>query len=193
MTKARAGMTGEANMPEYVVTRWYRAPELLLSCARHDSAIDMWAVGCILAEMLGRKPLFPGRDFIHTLNLVCKVVGTPSDEDINMLQSDGARMYMSTMPHRQRASFSHIFQSTDPLALDLLDKLLMFRPDQRLTAAEALQHPYLAPFHDPNDEPIFMSPLPPEPEIDTMPINQVRAEVAKEIFYYNPDLQSVMT
>ena len=60
-------------MTEYVVTRWYRAPELLLSCAEYTAAIDVWSVGCIFAELLGRKPLFPGKDYVHQLDLITKV------------------------------------------------------------------------------------------------------------------------
>ena len=52
-------------MTEYVVTRWYRAPELLLSCDEYGPSIDVWSVGCIMAELLGRKPLFPGKDYIE--------------------------------------------------------------------------------------------------------------------------------
>merc|ERR1719158_1527483 len=67
-------------MTEYVVTRWYRAPELLLSCADYTAAIDVWSVGCIFAELLGRKPLFPGKDYVHQLNLITRVLGSPSEE-----------------------------------------------------------------------------------------------------------------
>ncbi len=56
-------------MTEYVVTRWYRAPELLLSCEHYTAAIDMWSVGCILAELLGRKPLLPGKDYVDQLKV----------------------------------------------------------------------------------------------------------------------------
>jgi serine/threonine protein kinase len=60
-------------MTEYVVTRWYRAPELLLSCEEYTASIDVWSVGCIFAELLGRKPLFPGKDYIHQLKLIIQV------------------------------------------------------------------------------------------------------------------------
>ena len=60
-------------MTEYVVTRWYRAPELLLSCEDYSASIDVWSVGCIFAELLGRKPLFPGKDYIHQLKLIIQV------------------------------------------------------------------------------------------------------------------------
>jgi len=85
-------------MTEYVVTRWYRAPELLLSCAEYTAAIDIWSCGCIFAELLGRKPLFPGRDYVHQLNLITRVLGTPSDEDLAFVDSEKAKGYLKAMP-----------------------------------------------------------------------------------------------
>ena len=85
------------------------------------------AVGCILSEMLGRKPLFPGRDFIHTLNLVCKVIGSPSREDICAFPSDKAQKYLDTMPFQPKVSFQQLFPEADSRAVDLLDRLLTFK------------------------------------------------------------------
>ena len=89
----------EANLTEYVVTRWYRAPELLLSSKHYTSAIDMWSVGCIFAELLGRRPLFAGDDYLHQLQLVCEVLGTPTDEDMAfMRESSASRFLRSSSP-----------------------------------------------------------------------------------------------
>lgn len=60
-------------MTEYVVTRWYRAPELLLNSSDYTAAIDVWSVGCIFMELMNRKPLFPGRDHVHQMNLLTEV------------------------------------------------------------------------------------------------------------------------
>lgn len=69
-----ARTTSETNfMTEYVVTRWYRAPELLLNCSKYTAAIDIWSVGCILAEILTRVPLFPGKNYLQQLLLITKV------------------------------------------------------------------------------------------------------------------------
>ena len=70
------------DLTEYVVTRWYRAPEIMLSVQNYNEAIDVWSVGCIFGEMLGRKPLFPGNDYIHQLKLITKFIGKPSEEDL---------------------------------------------------------------------------------------------------------------
>ena len=68
----------ERPMTEYVVTRWYRAPELILTRS-YNASIDIWSAGCILAEMLGRKPIFPGKDYVDQLQVICKLIGTPAE------------------------------------------------------------------------------------------------------------------
>lgn len=72
----------EKMLPRYVVTRWYRAPEIMLSVQNYNEAIDVWSVGCIFGEMLGRKPLFAGNDYIHQLRLITTLIGKPSEEDL---------------------------------------------------------------------------------------------------------------
>ncbi|CAN0051556.1 unnamed protein product, partial [Choristocarpus tenellus] len=72
----------KGDLTEYVVTRWYRAPEIMLSVQNYNEAIDVWSVGCIFGEMLGRKPLFNGNDYIHQLKLITKLIGKPSEADL---------------------------------------------------------------------------------------------------------------
>jgi mitogen-activated protein kinase 7 len=75
-------------MTEYVATRWYRAPEIMLAFRNYTKAIDMWSVGCILAELLGQKPLFKGRDYVDQLNQILGVLGTPDDQTLSRIGSD---------------------------------------------------------------------------------------------------------
>lgn len=75
-------------MTEYVATRWYRAPEIMLAFRNYTKAIDMWSVGCILAELLGSKPLFKGRDYVDQLNQILGILGTPDDQTLNRIGSD---------------------------------------------------------------------------------------------------------
>merc|ERR1711904_195847 len=87
--------TGYAGfMTEYVVTRWYRAPEIMLSCQEYTKAIDIWSVGCIFAELLGRKPLFPGDDYIHQLQIICDKLGTPHEDELAFVTSEKAKRFM---------------------------------------------------------------------------------------------------
>jgi len=190
---ARSAASQEDNsgfMTEYVATRWYRAPEIMLTFKEYTKAIDVWSVGCILAEMLSGKPLFPGKDctlsssphpspsfpspllrlvanmsllnFLdhHQLTLILDVLGTPTMEDYYGIKSRRAREYIRSLPFKKKVPFRTLFPKTSDLALDLLEKLLAFNPVKRITVEEALKHPYLEPYHDPEDEPT----APPIPE-----------------------------
>jgi len=146
----------EANagfMTEYVATRWYRAPEIMLSFKCYTKAIDMWSVGCILAELLGGKPLFKGRDYVDQLNQILSILGTPDDETLTRIGSERALRYIRSLPKTQKIPFSELYPNANPLALDLLEKLLKFDPAERITVEEALAHPYLEAYHDVEDEP----------------------------------------
>lgn len=148
-------------MTEYVATRWYRAPEIMLTFQEYTTAIDVWSVGCILAEMLRAKPLFPGRDYHNQLWLIMDVLGTPSSEDYYNIKLKRAREYIRSLPFRKKAPLASLFPpETNPQAVDLMERLLTFNPQKRITVEEALLHPYLSLYHDPDDEP----ELPPIPE-----------------------------
>ncbi|NXY10939.1 MK15 kinase, partial [Pteruthius melanotis] len=141
-------------LTEYVATRWYRAPEILLASRNYTKGVDMWSIGCILGEMLLGKPLFPGTSTMNQIEQILRVIPAPSPEDILALQSEYKASVINHMSSRQRVAFEEIFPSSTPLpALDLLKKLLVFNPDKRLTAEEALRHPYVNRFHCPSREP----------------------------------------
>ncbi|KAH7931132.1 CMGC MAPK protein kinase [Leucogyrophana mollusca] len=144
-------------MTEYVATRWYRAPEIMLSFKMYTKAVDVWAVGCILAELLTGKALFPGRDYGHQLDLILDVIGTPTLAEFYSITSRRSRDYIRALPIRKRKNFSSLFPKASPDAIDFLQKTLTFDQKRRLTVDEALQHPYLSAYHDPEDEPIVAS------------------------------------
>ncbi|KAF9455914.1 kinase-like domain-containing protein [Collybia nuda] len=157
---AKEANEGSTFMTEYVATRWYRAPEVMLTFKEYTRAIDMWSVGCVLAEMLNGKPLFPGRDYHHQLSLILDILGTPSLDDFYAISSERSKEYLRALPFRKRKSFNHLFPKANPLAIDLMEKCLAFSPKRRITVGEALRHPYLQPYHDPEDEP-YAEPLDP--------------------------------
>ncbi|KAF2314793.1 hypothetical protein GH714_033589 [Hevea brasiliensis] len=128
---------------DYVATRWYRAPELCGSFfSKYTPAIDIWSIGCIFAEVLTGKPLFPGKNVVHQLDLMTDLLGTPSLDTISRVRNDKARKYLTTMRKKQPVPFAQKFPNADPLALRLLERLLAFDPKDRPTAKEALADPY---------------------------------------------------
>ncbi|PWZ02596.1 putative mitogen-activated protein kinase MpkA [Testicularia cyperi] len=141
-------------MTEYVATRWYRAPEIMLSFQNYTTAIDIWSVGCILAELLGGRPIFKGRDYVDQLNQILHYLGTPSEETLRRVGSPRAQDYIRSLPYQPRIPFQKLYPQANPLALDLLEKMLEFDPAKRISCEEALQHPYLSVWHDPADEPL---------------------------------------
>ena len=94
-------------------------------------ALDVWSVGAIFAELLGRKPLFPGKDYVHQLNLIFEVVGSPEEADIASIESAMARRYVLSLPQRKGVPLERLFPSASPAALDLLRGLLAVRRRQQ--------------------------------------------------------------
>ncbi|GAY54716.1 hypothetical protein CUMW_158870 [Citrus unshiu] len=122
---------------DYVATRWYRAPELCGSFfSKYTPAIDIWSIGCIFAELLTGRPLFPGRNVAHQLDLVTDLLGTPSAESIAGIRNEKAKRYLSSLRRKWAVPFSHKFPGADPLALRLLQRLLAFDPKDRPSAEE---------------------------------------------------------
>jgi mitogen-activated protein kinase 15 len=149
----------EAVLTDYVATRWYRAPEILLGSGKYNKSVDVWAIGCILAEMLGGRPLFQGESTLDQLLKICEVLGRPSEADVASVRSKfAASMLDSVRPKRYRP-VEQLFPNAPSDALDLLAKLLCFSPDRRPSCEEILRHPYLAAFHDPAQEPVLKHPI----------------------------------
>ncbi|KAI6044306.1 Pkinase-domain-containing protein [Pisolithus marmoratus] len=142
-------------LTEYVATRWYRAPEIMLSFSISTGAVDVWSIGCIFAELLLGRPLFKGKDYVDQLNKIFDVLGTPEETVIQRIGSDKAQTYVRTLPIRQPVPFSRLLPAADyqGKALDLLQKMLSFDPLSRTTVHEALSHPWLSTYHDDSDEP----------------------------------------
>uniref|UniRef100_A0A2K6RQR4 mitogen-activated protein kinase n=1 Tax=Rhinopithecus roxellana TaxID=61622 RepID=A0A2K6RQR4_RHIRO len=143
----------DEEMTGYVATRWYRAPEIMLNWMHYNQTVDIWSVGCIMAELLQGKALFPGSDYIDQLKRIMEVVGTPSPEVLAKISSEHARTYIQSLPPMPQKDLSSIFHGANPLAIDLLGRMLVLDSDQRVSAAEALAHAYFSQYHDPEDEP----------------------------------------
>lgn len=176
---------------DYVATRWYRAPELCGSFfAKYSPAIDIWSIGCIFAEVLLGKPLFPGRNVVHQLELITDLLGTPSAEVIAKVRNEKARRFLSNMRKKPGVSFEQHFPKADKAALDLLRKLLAFDPAERPTSEESLADPYFHGLHSPAREPSAqpISKLAFEFERRKLTIEEVRELIYKEILEYHPNV-----
>ncbi|OBA23282.1 mitogen-activated protein kinase HOG1 [Metschnikowia bicuspidata var. bicuspidata NRRL YB-4993] len=146
----------DPQMTGYVSTRYYRAPEIMLTWQKYDTEVDMWSVGCILAEMIEGKPLFPGKDHVHQFSIITELLGSPPPDVIETICSENTLRFVQLLPQRDPIPFGDRFAlctHVEPEAIDLLSKMLVFDPKKRITAADALQHPYMEPYHDPTDEP----------------------------------------
>lgn len=140
-------------LTEEVATRWYRAPEVLLGSKTYDKPADLWSVGCILSEMLIFKPIFPGNSTLNQLERILGFTGRPSKEDINSLESELAVTMIDSIKNMKTKPIKDWFNNTVPEeAVDLVTRLLDFNPSKRLTAEQALRHPYLSQFHNKKEE-----------------------------------------
>jgi serine/threonine protein kinase len=176
---------------DYVATRWYRAPELISThYTNYSTAIDVWSVGCIFAEMLGKgEPLFPGRNAMEQLLLMTSVIGSPSEEAISKIQSHATREHFRRAPYMPRKPFTQIFPQADELACDLLQRLLDWDPARRPSAEQALAHPYFKDFFQPGKEPMGKPIDPREFDFERSPHatpDDMRRLFLEEICLYHP-------
>jgi mitogen-activated protein kinase 7 len=177
-------------MTEYVATRWYRAPELMLSLSHYTTAIDIWSVGCIFGEMIARKQLFPGTNYLHQLQLILSVLGTPSVEFVEGIKAERVKSYLKQLPHKTPVPLGSILPSASVDALHLLSKLLRFNPNERCLAEEALAHHYLAKYHDLDDEPVCMPPFDFSFENCVMSKKDLQVALEEEIMDYHKPRQA---
>ncbi|KAJ8556090.1 hypothetical protein K7X08_022848 [Anisodus acutangulus] len=177
---------------DYVATRWYRAPELCGSFfSKYTPAIDIWSIGCIFAEVLTGKPLFPGKSVVHQLDLMTDLLGTPSADTISGVRNEKARKYLTSMRKKNPVPFTEKFPNADPLVLRLLQRLLAFDPKDRPTAEEALSDPYFKGLakieREPSCRPI--SNLEFEFERRRVIKEDIKELIFREILEYHPQLQ----
>ncbi|KAJ6708830.1 MITOGEN-ACTIVATED PROTEIN KINASE [Salix koriyanagi] len=177
-------------MTEYVVTRWYRAPELLLCCDNYGTSIDVWSVGCIFAELLGRKPIFPGTECLDQLKLIISILGSQREEGLEFIDNSKAKKYIKSLPYSPGTPFSRLYPNADPLAIDLLQKMLVFDPSKRITVTGALEHPYMSLLYDPSSNPPAQVSI--DLDIDEeLGEEMIREMMWREMLHYHPEAAAV--
>ena len=176
----------QSGLTHYAVTRGYRAPEVMLHCKSFVSkAIDMWSVGCILAEMISNRPLFKASHYLEELNNIINVTGSPSPEDMLTITREGSRQHIQSLAHRTKKPLVQVFPHAEPVALDLLDQMLTFSPHKRITVENALKHHFLHRYHDDSNEPIALVPFGSDSDIDELPREEIKKLIYKETAKYS--------
>ncbi|XP_053573454.1 mitogen-activated protein kinase 6 [Bombina bombina] len=155
----------KGHLSEGLVTKWYRSPRLLLSPNNYTKAIDMWAAGCIFAEMLTGKTLFAGAHELEQMQLILESIPVVHEEDRQELLSV-IPVYIKNDMSEPHKPLTQLLPGISSEALDFLEQILTFSPMDRLTAEEALSHPYMSIYSYPMDEPISNHPFHIEDEVD---------------------------
>lgn len=129
------------SLTEYIATRWYRPPEVLLEWDTYDKSIDIWSIGCIFAELLERKPLFPGKDTSEQIELIITILGTPKVEEMYKKGRTHSELIFK-FGKIEKIPWTDIISNASEDALNLLDKMLKFDPEKRISIDEAINHKY---------------------------------------------------
>nr|GMD95003.1 mitogen-activated protein kinase homolog MMK1 [Ipomoea batatas] len=193
-----ARVTSETDfMTEYVVTRWYRAPELLLNSSDYTAAIDVWFSGEPMERDVKQLALNDGLQLEQQLYIgknsqaedtgyTFQLIGTPSEAEMEFL-NDNAKRYIRQLPLYRRQSFTEKFPHVHPAAIDLVEKMLTFDPRKRITVEDALAHPYLTSLHDISDEPTCMNPFSFDFEQHALTEEQMKELIYREALAFNPE------
>ncbi|PPD73000.1 hypothetical protein GOBAR_DD30102 [Gossypium barbadense] len=164
-------------MTECIGTCWYLPPELLQNCSEYTAAVDIWSCWYPI-DSCGLR---------NTVDIFPKLIGSPNDSSREFLRCDKSRRYVRQLPQYPRQNFSVRFPNMSPGAVDLLEKMLIFDPHRRITVDEALCHPYLAPLHDINEEPVCPRPFSFDFEQPSFTEENIKELIYRESVKYNPD------
>jgi mitogen-activated protein kinase 1/3 len=138
----------EVDLTQYVVTRWYRAPEIVLKAGCYTKAIDTWSVGCIVFEMLTNTILFKGKDYLDQVKSILSVVGTPKADELLWLTQEARDFVLQFERYPQKSVGNHdLTKDVDKQVIDLMDSALKFNPEHRADVTDMIKHPYLLSFY----------------------------------------------
>ena len=125
----------------YICSRYYRPPELVLGATFYTCQVDVWSIGCMIAELVLNRATFPGNSAKEQMYEIIKILGTPTKEQINEMNP---KIHISKLPNIAHKLWKDVFKdkTDDQLFIDLVDKLLVYEPNKRLTPYQALNHPF---------------------------------------------------
>lgn len=147
---------------EYISTRWYRPPECLLTDGYYGAKMDLWGVGCVLFEVIALFPLFPGKNELDQIKKIHNVLGTPSPHKLQEFQKVASHMQIN-FPRKEGTGIDPLIPHASEHCRDLIKKLLIYDEDGRITAADALNHPFV---NDCKDEILAIAHTPSIPDSD---------------------------
>jgi len=137
---------------DYVVTRWYRAPEVVLLASEYTVSIDVWAVGCILCELIARKPAFAGKDHLDQIKKIVQTLGSPTEDELLWLPQHGsARAFLKKCPFQPKAVWSKLFPSASSAAIEVIEAMLHFDPNKRISVQDAIRCRYFESLFEEED------------------------------------------
>ena len=131
----------QLSLTEYVVTRYYRAPEVMLCSHNYSKSVDVWSAGCTFAELLSKTYLFPGENYLNQIKLILELLGSQSEEDMQFISNSHAKNYVLSFKNIPKKPLSNVIRYNNNEALDLIDKMLVFNPNKRIEVEEAINHP----------------------------------------------------
>lgn len=208
----------QRQLTEHVVTRWYRAPEIIFRDHDYSAAIDVWSVGCIFAELLSmqkssvpshyqREPLFPGvscfplspgagqtalpQDSRDQLNTILDVLGTMDEDDIAEIADPDVQTYLRSLPPRPKKNLQEVYVGAEPEAIELLEWMLRMNPKKRATLDEALAHKYLASIRTLEEEIVAPSTIMLDFDEKKMTVAEIRERMVEEVRFYHPHVNPV--
>lgn len=133
---------------EYISTRWYRAPECLLTDGHYSYKMDMWSVGCVMYEVMSLRPLFPGSNELDQVSKIHAIIGTPSKQTLRKLKKFQSRHMEFNFPHTIGSGIAPLMKHTSNGCVDLINQLCIYDSDERMNAKQALKHPYFKDLRD---------------------------------------------
>lgn len=130
-------------LTEYVVTRHYRAPEVVLLACEYGKEIDIWSVGCIFGELIARMPLFKGKDHLDQIRQILEVIGAQTGSDLDWLGQgcDSARRFVAKFRDLKGRSWTAVLPDASAVATAAIGQMLSFNPSRRPNAAECMRLP----------------------------------------------------